>query len=308
MQYEGLFLADENGVVFFSSDPEFLFTLLPDIQYQKEDFSFLTPQYSIDNEPSVLYQKMKGSDEFITFKDKEMFLFTSSIRNKYWTLIYLHSIEELAGLTVFFIIMTALTFIAVFFVSIVFILIKTNRSLTKVVLSDKWFRSLFEKAPEVIFIVNKTTQRIVAINKECQNLFGWSEQEFKTFSYNDILFSEPLVHEFPDYISLRTKKKTQIIVRINTTDILFQNADCSLYYIKDLTAELHYIEVLKQSEEKYRSLAENLPETVFEVNGSRKLMYLNNTGKRLFKVGDDEVGNLSMDTFVKEGQREQFVS
>jgi PAS domain S-box-containing protein len=74
----------------------------------------------------------------------------------------------------------------------------------------------------------------------------------------------------------------------------------------DITERKKSLEALRQSEEKYRELADTLPQTVFEIDEKGILLYVNSTGIQQFGYQADELGdevNLSQMLMAEDRDR-----
>jgi len=60
---------------------------------------------------------------------------------------------------------------------------------------------------------------------------------------------------------------------------------------RDITERKQAEEKLRETERKYRELAESLPQVIFEIDSNGKLVYLNHTGYELFGYSPEDVAN-----------------
>jgi len=60
---------------------------------------------------------------------------------------------------------------------------------------------------------------------------------------------------------------------------------------RDITERKQAEEKLRETERKYRELAESLPQVIFEIDSNGKLVYLNQTGYELFGYSPEDVAN-----------------
>ncbi|MFX1571064.1 MAG: PAS domain S-box protein, partial [Promethearchaeota archaeon] len=84
--------------------------------------------------------------------------------------------------------------------------------------------------------------------------------------------------------------------------------DLVLVHTEDITEQKKTEQKLKESEEKYKSTAELLPDIIYEIDKSGKLSYVNPVGYEKFGYQKDEVlGKMSMIQFVLPEQREKLM-
>ncbi len=77
---------------------------------------------------------------------------------------------------------------------------------------------------------------------------------------------------------------------------------------RDITERKRAEEQLRETEKKYRELAESLPQVIFEVDSTGNLVYLNHTGYELFGYSPEDVANgfSVLEAFVRD-DRERVV-
>jgi PAS domain S-box-containing protein len=74
------------------------------------------------------------------------------------------------------------------------------------------------------------------------------------------------------------------ILRLNQEDLI-------LSMTRDITERRQVEEKLRETEKKYRELAESLPQVIFEVDAQGNLIYLNQTGYELFGYSAEDFAN-----------------
>ncbi len=147
-------------------------------------------------------------------------------------------------------------------------LVRTKRKLERELKeSEEKYRSLAEKSPNMIFI-NKGG-RIVYVNKRCEEMVGYTGEEFysKDFDFMTLIAPEfrDLVkenlrkhmkgEEIPPYdYKLLTKDGREIIAILTTKLIDFEGEKAIMGIITDITERKGAEKALRESEVKYRSL------------------------------------------------------
>jgi PAS domain S-box-containing protein len=149
--------------------------------------------------------------------------------------------------------------------------------------SEEQFRSLAEQSPNMIFINQKGN--IVYANKKCAEVMGYRFDEFlsPSFDFRTLIVPESreLIEEsfkrhakgedVPSYeYSLVTKYGKRIDAIITTKLIKYKNENAILGIVTDITERKHAEDVLRQSEERFRSLVQNSSDviTIHDVTGS----------------------------------------
>ena len=177
----------------------------------------------------------------------------------------------------------------------------------KLVESEEHYRSLVENSPDAIIIYQD--EKVVFANKECLRLM--------LAGSTDELTGKPVLQfVHPDYQALvigRMKNATssgktlppaeeklirtdgsEVLVEVKAIPIQLLNKPAVQLIIQDLTGRKLSETALQESEEKFREMADLLPQIVFESDLQGKLTYIN---KQAFKVleypANYDVGSLN---------------
>jgi PAS domain S-box-containing protein len=167
---------------------------------------------------------------------------------------------------------------------------------------EEWYRNLFEHANDAI-IVRDLRGRTAAANGRAGELFGYPVEdlqqrrvaEFLTVGddvYGKVFSGEGVItettgvrndgHVFPVEVSVRsTYWGDEVMV---------------LMFVRDLTERKRAEETLRQSEERFRELAETLPETVFETDIDGKLTFVNRKAFDIFGYSKEDL-NVGINIF-----------
>ena len=153
--------------------------------------------------------------------------------------------------------------------------------------SEEKFRSLNEQSPNMIFINKKG--RVVYCNKKCEELMGYSQEEFCSLEFNFLdLISEESIEivksafekhmkgkEVPPYeYGLVTKDGDRLEAIITTKLIQYEGDTAILGIVTDITERKKMETALKDSEAKFRALAESAPAAIIIAAGE-KFIYVN---------------------------------
>ena len=172
--------------------------------------------------------------------------------------------------------------------------------------TEERFRTLFEFAP-VGYYLNDLEGRIVDGNKAVLELFGYSKEEAvgKNFlelglisadqigkaiaaleSVTSGLGSEQqvLTHEFV----VNRKNGQQIIVEIRTIPITINSQHLMIGSVNDITKRREAEEALRESEKRYRLLAENVSDVIWVTDLNLKPIYTSPSIERLLGYSIEE--------------------
>ncbi|RPI06903.1 MAG: PAS domain S-box protein [Ignavibacteriae bacterium] len=160
--------------------------------------------------------------------------------------------------------------------------------------SEEHFRSLAERSPNMIFI--NCMGRVVFANKRCEEIMGYTKEEFYTRDfdifnltvpeYRDALRENFRRHQSGEEVppldyALVTRGGKRIETILSTKLIDYKNEKAILGIITDITDRKQTEEILRESEERYRRLFELSPDTIF-IQSEGNIVFINDAGVRLF--------------------------
>jgi len=149
--------------------------------------------------------------------------------------------------------------------------------------SEESFRYLFQKSPNVMWVVDRETLRFLQVNELAMRIYGYSEEEFLRMRVTDIRPPD----EVPQLLSLyrddssdfRTtgpwrhilKSGKTLHAEVSATSMIFGGHPTRLAVVRDVSERVAADRALKQSEEKYRNLIEGSIQGVFIHDNGRPL-------------------------------------
>ncbi len=167
--------------------------------------------------------------------------------------------------------------------------------------SEEKFRNVAEQSPNMIFI-NKRG-RIVYVNNRCEEILGYNKEEFYSpdFDFFKLIAPEYIqmvkekydkhlkgedVEPYEYALLARDGKKIEGI--INTKIIQYEGENSLLGIITDITERKRAEEAIKESEEKFRNVAEQSPNMIF-INKRGRIVYANNTCEEIMGYTKEEL-------------------
>ena len=180
--------------------------------------------------------------------------------------------------------------------------------------SERRYRGLYESSP-IALTVTDSNGVVLDVNSATEKIFGFKKSEVIGKKYFDLgIFSPEQVERFKnDYKeSLKGKKISPKEIQIKRKDgtIAWLSVQNSLKKIgneiliegiaQDITERKIAEQELIKSEEKYRNLADSLPEVIFEIDLSYNVTYTNSKASKIFGYSNEE--------FKKGMKISQFVS
>jgi len=181
---------------------------------------------------------------------------------------------------------------------IVFVFLQLNMIASeKVKFSEKTFRTIFDGAPEGVFVFDTMEHRMFSVNKFMVSLLGYEEKDFLKLSYEDLLAPgqvdvnkniQRVLKEGYVFVPERIYKKkdgTYITVEAMATPLEYYGRKAILVFVRDITQR-------RQFEEKIRQLSravEQSPSTVAITDLEGNLEYVNPKFTQLTGYTLDEV-------------------
>ncbi|CAN5259942.1 hypothetical protein BH09GEM1_BH09GEM1_28690 [soil metagenome] len=153
--------------------------------------------------------------------------------------------------------------------------------------NDEQYRPLFALSPQPAWVYDRETLRFLEVNEAAVRSYGWSREEFLAMTIRDIrppsgqLQLEDMLEEASDSRSQstisrhRTKTGRILRVEINSYPLEFVGRSARMVLIHDITERESTAEALALSEEKYRSVIEQLQDVFFRTDGSGHWTFLN---------------------------------
>jgi PAS domain S-box-containing protein len=182
--------------------------------------------------------------------------------------------------------------------------------------SEERYRRVYETSDDGIVLLEKSEGHIVNANPAAEKMLGYSEKESIGKKLQDIGVSLE-TSDFPEL--MRTLDKRGIInyadVPVKTrsgqdlyTDIyLVDRAKVATCNIRDISERKHADEEMRMSEERFRQIAENSREWIWEVNSDGLYLYANRVVEDILDYKPEEiVGQMHFYDFFPSADRERM--
>jgi PAS domain S-box-containing protein len=187
--------------------------------------------------------------------------------------------------------------------------------------SEDIFSAIFNSSPDVQLIVDDESGTILNINKAVKRILHYQSQDIVGKHYS-ILYPpeyekprEDFLDEITVYGSVleggRLVKAdgTLLPVELTATMIPWDSGEAILVTFRDMSDREQAQQSLRESEEKYRHLAELLPGIVFEIDLSKAFTFVNRSGLAALGYHADElIGRGSPLEIVVPSERQGFLN
>jgi diguanylate cyclase (GGDEF)-like protein/PAS domain S-box-containing protein len=180
---------------------------------------------------------------------------------------------------------------------------------------------LIDGAPEAIVQVDND-DRVLRVNREFTKLFGYTPEEAEGRMVNDLIVPADKKGEgldltrraaagerFEVEVRRRTKDGRLVEVSALATPIRTEDGQVGVFAAyRDISDRKKAAEALRESEARFRELADLLPTTIAEADKDRRLVYANKMAFELFGYPEEDFEKgLYLDEVIHPDQRELAV-
>jgi len=163
--------------------------------------------------------------------------------------------------------------------------------------SEAKYRQLFELESDAIFLIEKDTGKILDANMSAADIYGFSREELLRMKNVDLSFeAEKTKQATQDQLTQipvryhRKKDGTVFPVEITASHLNWKGRQAHIAAIRDITFRVEAESVLRESEEKYRSMMESMKDEIYICSPEFHIMYMNPA--MIERVGRDASGEL----------------
>jgi diguanylate cyclase (GGDEF)-like protein/PAS domain S-box-containing protein len=173
------------------------------------------------------------------------------------------------------------------------------------------FSTMFNSASDGMILLNIKEGRFTDANKKMCDMLGYSREEFVRLTIPDIHprnmvqvaldQCEKLIKKEIDLarnIPVMKNDKTVFFADISASKITLNNIDYIVGAFRDVTERTHTEEKLKQSEEKYRLLAEHMKDPVWVTDMNLRATYISPSTEKLLGYTVEEIKKLPLDKLL----------
>jgi two-component system sensor histidine kinase/response regulator len=190
-----------------------------------------------------------------------------------------------------------------------------NEKVKEVKESEEKFRNLSEESPNMIFIYKKG--RVIYANKKCEDLMGYTKEEFYAPAFNFFTLIAPESQEklksshkrhaegeevAPYAYTLVTKAGKRISAVLTSKLIKYEGENATLGIVTDITERKKAENELQEARERYSSLFDRAPLGILVIDPETfRIVEFNNVAHQQLGYSREEFSKLSIPDFeVKE--------
>ncbi len=172
--------------------------------------------------------------------------------------------------------------------------------------SEEKFRNLSEESPNMIFIYKQG--RIIYANKQCEDVMGYTKEEFyaPTFNFFTLIAPESLKKLNSSYkrhmegqevapyeYTLVTKAGKRISAVLTSKLIKYEGESTILGIVADITERKQVEEALKESEERAKAIVANAPIGIATSGTDKHFLSANEAFREILGYTEDELRKLT---------------
>ena len=195
-----------------------------------------------------------------------------------------------------------------------------KRASKEILKKESVYRTLFDNSPSGIIIENKKG-KIIDCNIAVCNIFGFTKEELKKKHVTDLVpkvfideveenIKTILSGKILDHVVTNVKKDgSYCFLALRENKILLPDGkEGILVMVNDITKRREIEIALRQSEEKYRSLVENITEVIFSVDLDGRFTYISPLIKQFANYDVEEIIGTPFTDYVYPDDIESLVS
>ena len=178
--------------------------------------------------------------------------------------------------------------------------------------AEEKFRKVFMIAPDCIVISRLKDGLIIDVNKGYEDIVGWKREKiigtrsteppykfWVDLSERDVMAADlrsgrDVMRREADFLRSDGSMRTGIY---SARLINIAGEECLIFVLQDITEQKNMEEELRQSEEKYRSILENIQEAYFEVDLTGNFTFFNDSLSRLTGCSRQELAGTNFSDF-----------
>ena len=194
-----------------------------------------------------------------------------------------------------------------------------NNEVGEIILPQDNYKLFFDKTPISIVLIDNKGQ-LAEVNNATLKIFGFKREDLIGHKFIDLynvpageitrmrkIFSDLFKGgKFgPEDIQIFNKDKNLIWVNTIASKIELNNQSYIQILTQDISQRKSLEKGMKESEEKYRDLADSLPEVIFDIDLAFNISYTNEVASKIFGYSNEEFKDgMSIFHFISPDDKE----
>lgn len=186
---------------------------------------------------------------------------------------------------------------------------------TELLESENKFASIFNTITDALFLVDIATNIIVLVNPSACKLYKMDEAQLLSMKYSGLYCDEDTtwkqVTNKNNYFPLHWHKKGdgQVFpVEIKTNNFVFKTRIVSIIVVRDITERRKAETALRESEQRYREIADNAPSFVWETDKSMNFTYVSKGVVRILQYNPEEIIGKKIYEFCHDAYKHEYMA
>jgi len=187
--------------------------------------------------------------------------------------------------------------------------------------SEKNLKTILENAPDGVYLSDLQGKFLYG-NKKAEEIVGYKKEELidKNFLQLNLLPQEKLAtaakllalnaagkNTGPDEFELIRKDGSRAVTEITTTPIKQREKTVVIGFVRDVTERKKAEEVLRESERRYRLLAEKVTDVIWTMDMDLRITYISPSVTRLAGFSVEEAVGLTVEEFLTPASLEMVM-
>jgi PAS domain S-box-containing protein len=168
--------------------------------------------------------------------------------------------------------------------------------------AEQKFRTIFDNTSDGIFLLDLEARKFAMCNASCLQMLGYTQEEFMNLGIPDLHLPAdlPFIYaQFEKFLrggkplrhDIRFKRKDGSILFVDLSPdlVLLDGKRYVVVALKDITERKRAEETLAESEKKYRSLVENIPDVTWTTDRQGRTLFISPNAMEVYGYSAEEI-------------------
>ena len=184
--------------------------------------------------------------------------------------------------------------------------------------SEEKFRNFFENSNDALFIADARTRKLVDCNKKAEILMEYPKTKILTMNADNLHPKDKVKETMEGFkkqmegkititeTEVLTKSGKRIPVSINASSMELNGKNYGIAVFRDITEKKKAEDALKERENRYKTLIENIPQKVFLKDKNSVYISCNNNYAKDLKIKPEEIAGKTDYKFYPKKLAEKY--